>query len=141
MVSGSSPGSSPTQGIDMRRTRVRPATEPETVAAPALRRTRPAAQSKTGYALPEGAPDTKAWRDLLFICKCHSTPAPVTAKQLTKTPGAGGYYWWLSPNHVDDPMNPGKWSIVSWYKGWPHCRKNGFFIGPLVSPLSPYAGD
>lgn len=118
----------------MRRTRVRQAAEAEAVAATPLRRTRPSIHPKPGYALPVGAPDTKAWRDFLFLCKCRSVPAPVTAKQLAKTPGAGGYYWWLSPSYVDDPMNHGKWSIVSWYKGWPHCRKDGIFVGPVTPP-------
>jgi len=75
-----------------------------------------------------------AWDEFLNHLVYRDAPEPCSHAQLLRKEGAGGLYWWLHPRHVDSPMKTGNWTLVSWYKGWPHCRKDGIFIGPVTPP-------
>lgn len=144
----------------MRRTRVRPAAEAEAAAATPLRvttadpkpatvdpleavarltrthRPRTDLEVREGrrYPYPTGVPESKSWDDFLFLTKCRDTPRPRTHRQLLSGKDKGGLYWWLPPRYVEDPMTESNWSLVSWHPGWPHCRKEGVFVGPINPP-------
>lgn len=46
----------------------------------------------------------------------------------------GGYYWWLSPNLMEQTNVEKNWRIVAWHPNTAIKPTDGLFIGPIKAP-------